>query len=103
MFWSNILTKCFLHQFIENQHSRDSIQAVIYLDQTRGRRICLALLFTEHLKFALRKNFDVKSAKSKISFDKMVIQKKLLFQGLKRKLQTFKYPNDSALKSAWYI
>ena len=49
--------KKFLPQFIENPHSRDSIHARIYLDQRKGRRILLALLFTEFLKFALRKSF----------------------------------------------
>ena len=44
----------------------------IHLDQ-RKRQISLALLFTELLKFALRKNFYVKSAKSKLSCNRTVI------------------------------
>ena len=39
---------------MENPHLRDSIHAEIHLDQ-RGKLILLALLFTEVLKFALRK------------------------------------------------
>ena len=87
--WSINLTKSFLSQFIENRHSRDSTRAGIHLDQRRGRRISLAVSFTELLKFALRKSFHVKSAKAKISYDRMVIQKKSLFRELKR-FQTFK-------------
>ena len=90
--------KTYLPQFIENPHLQDSIHAGIHLDQRRGRRIALALLFTELLKFALRKNFLVKLAKSKISCDRTVIQLSYYFRNLKR-FQTFEHLNDSALKS----
>ena len=94
MFWLKNLRKSFLPQFIENPHLQDSTHAGIHLDQRKGKQILLALLFTKLLKFAaLWKSFQEKSAKSKISCDRMFIQKKSLFLELKR-FQTFKHPSD---------
>ena len=82
--WSKSLTKSFLLQFIESPHLRDSIYAEILLDKKRGKLVLLALFFTELLKFALQKSSRVKSAKSKISCDRMDTHKKSLFLELKR-------------------
>ena len=38
-----IFNKSLLFQFVENPHSRDSIHTGIYLEQTKGRQILLAL------------------------------------------------------------
>ena len=98
MSWLKSLTKSLLLQFIENPHSRDSIRAEIHLEQRRGKLILLVLLFTELLKFALLKNSQVKSTKSKIFCERTDTHKKSLFPELKRKFQIFKYPSGSALK-----
>ena len=75
--------------------------AGICLDQKRGRLILFALLFTELLKFALRKSSQVKSAKSNIT--RTIIRKKALFPELKRKFQIFKRPSNLAQKVSVYL
>ena len=90
--------KTFLTSVYRKPTLTDSMHTWIYFDKRRRKLILLALLFTELLKFALRKSSQVKSTKSKIFCDRMVIQKKSLFLKIKR-FQILKHPSDSTQKN----
>ena len=72
MFWSKNLTKFYLLQLRKPTFTGQ----YRHWDQRRERLILLALAFTEFLTYALVKISQVESTKSKISCDRMVIQKK---------------------------